>query len=346
MIGILKSQNGERFGSCRLDEEISVLDKSIGEADRRQFVAVRDPREWKNPFLLINADGTITLITSGAQEKTIDGAGLHECLLKLAPSDSPFGRVVSIRPCSVRSENKEQFEEEDRLLKATWGQMRQALRSLGVEMNMWPLAVSSHELVARAVSSTHALHGMSNLASQSNPTSQSNLSNKPALQGDAGSGSVLLNERVDLPPIDEMKRFMREAMREAQASSSEGGYPSGSVLVQNDKVVARGHNKQLQHLDLTAHAEIDCLRQADFKVDFRTCVLYSTVKPCPMCLGAARQFGIPLVVAGSRIVATASQSDTQSQSGNLPFVANCLEEECHELVSNFLLANPDKLMLG
>ena len=76
-----------------------MLDKCIGEADRRQFVAVRDPREWKNPFLLINADGTITLITAGEQEKTIDGASLQECLLKLLPSDWPFGRVVSIRPC-------------------------------------------------------------------------------------------------------------------------------------------------------------------------------------------------------------------------------------------------------
>ena len=230
----------------------------------------------------------------------------------------------------MRSEDKEQFEEEDRLLKATWGLMRQALRSLGVEMNMWPSAVSSHEVVSRAVSSGHASVGSS--GSSASPSGAASLS---------GATSP-----VDLPHVDVMKRFMREAMREAQASSSEGGFPSGAVLVLDEKVVARGHNKQIQHLDLTAHAEIDCLRQVDSKVDFRNCVLYSTVAPCPMCLGAARQFGIPLVVAGSKMHNVKLKNEAASSSEQTTFIADCLEDECHEIVSKFLRDNPDKPMFG
>lgn len=125
-----------------------MLHESIGVADRRQFTSVRDPADWKNPFLLINTNGTITVITQGS-EKNIAPSDLKSLLISLPPSEWAFGRVVSIRPAAARSDSKEQFDEEDRQIKLSWGQMRQVMRELQVEMNVWPSADSSHATVAR-----------------------------------------------------------------------------------------------------------------------------------------------------------------------------------------------------
>lgn len=277
-----------------------MLDKSIGEADRRQYTAVRDPHAWKNPFLLINGNGTITMITGGTTEETIGAAGLEAFLLALAPAQWPFGRVVSIRPCSVRSEVKEQFDEEDRQLKATWGQMRQTLRALKIEMNMLPSGESTHAVVRRAP--------------------------------DAG------NSGAQLPLRQEMEKYMREAIREAQLGLEQGGIPIGSVLVRDGKIIARGHNRRIQQGDPTAHAEIDCLHQAGRQKSYRDTVLYSTLMPCAMCAGAAIQFKIPLVVAGDDRTYPSSRRWMELQGVR---VVDLNLDECYQMMQQFAKTNPE-----
>ncbi len=108
---------------------------------------MRDPQEWRNPFLLLNSDGSITVITDGSAETRVTAENLKEFLIALAPSQWPFGRVVSIRPCATRSEDKAQFEQEDQLLKKSWGVLREVVRSLQLEMNMWPSGETTHAVV-------------------------------------------------------------------------------------------------------------------------------------------------------------------------------------------------------
>jgi cytosine deaminase len=92
--------------------------------------------------------------------------------------------------------------------------------------------------------------------------------------------------------------FMQAAIAEARIGMSEGGIPIGSVLVRNGEIVGRGHNRRVQFGDPTAHAEIDCLKNAGRIGKYNDCVLYSTLMPCAMCAGATVQFGIGKVVAG------------------------------------------------
>jgi cytosine deaminase len=95
-----------------------------------------------------------------------------------------------------------------------------------------------------------------------------------------------------------MDPFMQEAVMEAWKGRQEGGIPIGSVLVRDDRIIGRGHNRRVQDADPVLHAEIDCLRNAGRIGSYRDTTLYSTLMPCFLCAGAVVQFRIPRVVAG------------------------------------------------
>jgi tRNA(Arg) A34 adenosine deaminase TadA len=87
----------------------------------------------------------------------------------------------------------------------------------------------------------------------------------------------------------EHEALMRLAIREAQRGLQEGEVPIGALVVLDGRVVARAHNRPLQLVDPTAHAEVLALRRAARKLgNYRltACSLYVTIEPCPMCAGA------------------------------------------------------------
>ena len=84
--------------------------------------------------------------------------------------------------------------------------------------------------------------------------------------------------------------YMEEALEEAKKAFAMGEVPVGAVLVAGEKIIARGHNQVECLQDATAHAEILCLKEASrAKQDWRLTetILYVTLEPCSMCLGAA-----------------------------------------------------------
>ena len=62
--------------------------------------------------------------------------------------------------------------------------------------------------------------------------------------------------------MDPDERFMREALREAQAAGAEDEVPIGAVVVCRGRVIARGHNMTERLHDPTAHAEMIALPAA------------------------------------------------------------------------------------
>jgi creatinine deaminase len=94
--------------------------------------------------------------------------------------------------------------------------------------------------------------------------------------------------------------FLQAAIDEARVGASEGGIPIGSVLVIDDGIVGRGHNRRVQNGSAILHAEMDCLENAGrlTAADYRRAMLYSTLSPCDMCSGAILLYGIPRVVVG------------------------------------------------
>jgi creatinine deaminase len=96
---------------------------------------------------------------------------------------------------------------------------------------------------------------------------------------------------------EDLKLF-EAALREARKGYATKGIPIGSILVENGKIVGRGHNKRVQHGDAIAHGEMDCLRQAGRRRSYRDTTLFTTLSPCMMCSGTIVQFKIPKVVIG------------------------------------------------
>ncbi len=96
---------------------------------------------------------------------------------------------------------------------------------------------------------------------------------------------------------------MEMALREAEAAFEEDEVPVGAVVVFENKIVGRGHNRTSALHDATAHAEIIALTAAygyfgDWRLE--NCLLFSTLEPCAMCAGAAVLSRIKTIVYGAK----------------------------------------------
>jgi len=98
------------------------------------------------------------------------------------------------------------------------------------------------------------------------------------------------------------ERFMREALREAQAALAAGEIPIGAVIVSRGRVIGRGHNMTERLIDTTAHAEMVAITAATEAIGGKyltDCTLYVTVEPCPMCAGALNWAQVGRIVYGA-----------------------------------------------
>jgi len=89
--------------------------------------------------------------------------------------------------------------------------------------------------------------------------------------------------------LDPNYGFMLEAIEEAKKASRIGEVPVGAIIVFNNEIIGRGHNKSISKNDATSHAEIEAIRNASKKIkNYRLtgADLYVTLEPCAMCYGA------------------------------------------------------------
>lgn len=78
--------------------------------------------------------------------------------------------------------------------------------------------------------------------------------------------------------------------------------PIGCVIKKGGEVIARAHNRRETDKDITAHAEMLAIREAQRVLDSSRlvdCELYVTLEPCPMCGWAIIQSGIKTVYFGA-----------------------------------------------
>lgn len=138
---------------------------------------------------------------------------------------------------------------------------------------------------------------------------------------------------------DAHMRFMREAVKEAEAGLAEGGIPIGSVLVMDGKIIGRGHNRRVQKKSAILHAEMDCLENAGRlkAADYAGCVLYSTLSPCDMCSGAVLLYKIPTVVIGENETFQGPEQHLRERGVSL---MNLDMPECKKLMADFIRDKP------
>jgi creatinine deaminase len=85
-----------------------------------------------------------------------------------------------------------------------------------------------------------------------------------------------------------MTNFLLAAIEEAELGLREGGIPIGAVLVHDDRIIGRGHNRRVQQGSATLHGEMDALERAGRQPAsvYRASTMYTTLSPCAMCSGA------------------------------------------------------------
>ena len=98
--------------------------------------------------------------------------------------------------------------------------------------------------------------------------------------------------------------FMGLAIEEAEKGCRLAEVPVGAVLVDADgQILATAHNMPVTSNDPTAHAEILAIRNASARVgNYRLpeTVLYVTLEPCAMCIGAMLHARVKRLVFGAR----------------------------------------------
>ncbi|MEA5536997.1 nucleoside deaminase [Crocosphaera sp. XPORK-15E] len=134
-----------------------------------------------------------------------------------------------------------------------------------------------------------------------------------------------------------MDEFMAAAIAEAKQGLKEGGIPIGSILVKDQIIIGRGHNKRVQEGDPITHAEIDCLRNAGRIGNYQDTVLYSTLMPCYLCAGAVVQFNIKKVIAGESKTFPGAREFMESHGVE---VIDLNLDECQNLMRQFIEKNP------
>jgi len=135
-------------------------------------------------------------------------------------------------------------------------------------------------------------------------------------------------------------QFLEAAIEEAQQGLQEGGIPIGSVLVVDERIVGRGHNRRVQRESAVLHAEMDCLENAGRlrAADYARSTLYSTLSPCDMCSGAVLLYGIPRVVVGENATFRGPEDYLRSRGVEL-VLAN--DPTCIEMMRAFIAARPE-----
>lgn len=133
--------------------------------------------------------------------------------------------------------------------------------------------------------------------------------------------------------------FMDEALKEAKKSSKDGGLPIGAVLVKDNKIISRGHNRLIQNSSVVMHAEMDAIENAgrlNYE-DYIECTLYTTLSPCSMCSGAIILYNIPKVVIGENTTLMGAENFLESNDVEVVVLDKM---ECRELFLDFIKQNP------
>lgn len=133
--------------------------------------------------------------------------------------------------------------------------------------------------------------------------------------------------------------FLAEALSEARKGLTEGGIPIGSVIVYENKILGRGHNKRIQDGSVVLHGEMDAFENAGRQPAsiYKKSTLYTTLSPCPMCSGAILLYGIPKVVIGENETFLGSEELLKEKGVEVIVLDN---QECKEMMRSFIQNNP------
>ena len=152
------------------------------------------------------------------------------------------------------------------------------------------------------------------------------------------------------------ERFMQLALDKAKEGVDKGQSPFGASIVRNGEVISCEHNIVWQSTDITAHAEVHAIREANIKlntIDLTGCVIYSTCEPCPMCFTAIHWARIDKIFYGARIedaksygfneLSVSNEMMKEHGGSNVEVHGDLMREKCIELFEYWASKNDKRI---
>jgi len=138
--------------------------------------------------------------------------------------------------------------------------------------------------------------------------------------------------------------FMREALVLAEKAARANEVPVGAVVVLNNQIIGRAHNRTVNACDPSAHAEVLALRDAArYTSNHRLpeSTLYVTLEPCLMCCGCMLHARIARVVYGVReprtgaVVSVNEALADRALMHHISVTEGVLSDECQVVLQRF-----------
>ena len=139
-------------------------------------------------------------------------------------------------------------------------------------------------------------------------------------------------------------QYMELAYKEAQKAFKEDEVPVGCVIVKDDEVIAKAHNRKERRNCAIFHAEIECILKATKKLDnwnLKGCDLYVTLEPCMMCTGAIINSRIDRIFYGCRdpkggaLVSNIRFKRIRNLNHYPEIKGGIMKEECSKILKDF-----------
>lgn len=138
---------------------------------------------------------------------------------------------------------------------------------------------------------------------------------------------------------------MKLAMEEDNIVVQEGNAPFACLVIdRKGTIIMREHDRVLEQMDPTAHAEINAIRRLCkqlHSLSLKNYIFYTTSEPCPTCMTSMIKAHVSQVVHGAKTETTASlpipAEVIASQSHKYPIhvTGGILSSECLEQRETF-----------
>jgi guanine deaminase len=148
--------------------------------------------------------------------------------------------------------------------------------------------------------------------------------------------------------------LMQLAIEKCREGIAAGQSPFGCAIEKNGEVISCSHNTVVMTTDITAHAEVNAIREAcrtigDIFLD--GAVVATTCEPCPMCMSALHWARVDTVYFGATIADADMAGFNELQlpaaellrlgGSKLKLIPQLLPEECKQLFAEWK-ANPQR----
>ncbi len=137
------------------------------------------------------------------------------------------------------------------------------------------------------------------------------------------------------------------ALEQAKKSGLLGEIPVGALIVdQENNIISAAHNLVESESDVTNHAEIIVIREAQKKLKSKSlqgCSLYVTLEPCAMCASAISHSRISKLIFGAydekqgAVENGARIYQTSSALWKPEVIGGIMQEECSKILKEFFL---------